>query len=277
MMNIQEITGKGKIEDLASYIYVLTNLHTISGLSQATSQLWYRGQANIAWDLKPTIYRNKNLNFFEREMIRDFKLLSNELISKKPTTELEWLFLMQHYGLQTRLLDWTESYLVALYFSVLNYSNPVDSVVWVLHPWSLNVVSIKQKTIPISSHPELFKYTLGDPHTVNRKIEGILPVAIRPTRNSARIVAQKGTFTIHGNNIKSLNKIIEEQNKVNNEQIFLYSIVIDGKSKLKILKELFIAGISYSVIFPELQGICNDIKIRYSDEFIFSADLNELK
>lgn len=269
--------AEGKVSDLSTFIYLIKELHNINGLANSTSQLWFRGQDNCNWDLQPTIYRNSNLNYFEREMVRDFKLLSPEHISNSPANELEWLFLMQHYGMQTRLLDWSESHLVALYFAVLNYTNSDDSVVWLLHPWSLNAVSMKHRTIPISSHPDLEKYTLDEPHLVNRKINGYLPVAVRPTRNSARIVAQKGTFTVHGNNVKPLNKIIEEHNAKGKDQIFLHSVTIDGKSKLKILKELYLAGISYSVIFPEMQGICNDIKIRYSDDFTFKADLNELK
>lgn len=268
---------KEKVDDLASYIHLVTKLNSVAGLSSATSQLWFRGQGDKTWDLNPNSYRSKNLNFFEREMLRDFKLLSNKLIEKKPENELEWLFLMQHYGLGTRLLDWSESHLVALYFAVVDYQLETDATVWILHPWSLNNVSIGQRTIPTSSHPDLVDYTLPPPHLVDRKIKAHFPVAVRPLRNSPRIVAQKGTFTIHGYNEKPLNQLIEECNSKGGKQIQLYSLTIDGKSKLKILKELYLAGISYSVIFPEMQGICNDIKIRYSDDFTFPVNTDKLK
>lgn len=276
MSKVKTTITKEKITNLATYVNLVSELHNISGLTQATSQLWFRGQDNHDWKLLPTIYRSRNLNYFEREMIRDFKLLTNELIRKIPTNELEWMFLMQHYGLPTRLLDWTESHLVALYFSILNYSNTCDSSVWVLHPWSLNALSLGKKTIPTSSYPGLTEYTLGEPHLHNRKVVGHLPIAIRPIRNSARIVAQKGTFTVHGNHVMPLDKIIEEQNSKDGNKIFLHSLTIDGGSKLKILKELYLAGISYSVLFPEVQGICNDIKIRYSDKVTYDVNLDDL-
>lgn len=51
MTNVKTTKAKGKVTDLATYIHLATELHKVSGLTQATSQLWFRGQSDRTWDL----------------------------------------------------------------------------------------------------------------------------------------------------------------------------------------------------------------------------------
>lgn len=100
----------------------------------------FRGQRNAEWELETAIERHikKTANpvyrasylFAERwmlnEFIRKFKLYNKTEIGKD--NHIEWLSIMQHYGAPTRLLDFTESIFIAIYFAVIE--SDCDSAIW---------------------------------------------------------------------------------------------------------------------------------------------------
>jgi hypothetical protein len=233
-----------------------------------TTHPWFRGQADFSWDLLPKLYRGSWNKGFEREMFRDFKLRATAFVKNIPSSDMEWLFIMQHYGMPTRLLDWTESHLLALYFAVNNPELHSDAAVWILNPWSLNLAVTNQRTIPTGTDPLFEKYIL--PLKVDRyarKVEAEQPVAVRPVQNTPRIIAQKGTFTIFGHAEVPLNKINIGLSK-SLYQIQFKELIIEGSAKQQILKALILAGITESVLFPDLDGLSNEISFRYSKAYL---------
>jgi hypothetical protein len=88
----------------------------------------FRGQQRACWDLTSTLERVANQRFGEpftklrkieervvREFRRHFHRYSNVQIDDDD--DLRCLAIMQHHGAPTRLLDWTYSFYVALYFA----------------------------------------------------------------------------------------------------------------------------------------------------------------
>jgi len=99
--------------------------------------IWFRGQSKSEWELVPQLGREKKYATAEMALIKGFRQNAVPHMTDRPKSEWEWLFLMQHHRLPTRLLDWTENPLVGLYFA-LDKPSGVDGAVWCLDPIALN-------------------------------------------------------------------------------------------------------------------------------------------
>jgi hypothetical protein len=105
--------------------------------------LWFRGHERIAYKLVPSILREsfgQNGRYVDEvSLIRHFKVLNPDA-APATSSDFDWLVTMQHYLAPTRLLDWTENLLVALYFSVRNpaLDNKEDAAIWILNARRLN-------------------------------------------------------------------------------------------------------------------------------------------
>lgn len=158
---------------------------------------------------------------------------------------------MQHHGLSTRLLDWSENPLVGLYFAVEN-DVAEDSILWVLLPTFLNAkAGIRPKyehEIPSFEDEELTNYL---PSTISRETRSSLnPIAAIAPRNSARMQAQQGVFTItHRENVY----IDEVGDPATRDHIWRY--VIPAAAKQEIREDLRRLGITRFSVFPELTSI----------------------
>src|SRR5207248_677655 len=105
---------------LPQYMQLVLSLQRRAG-----HPLWFRGNGRNQFKLVPTLYRHPNkksegeLRKLERELMARFRQRSIPYHSRDLRDDWDALFFMQHYGVPTRLLDWTENPLVALHFALM--------------------------------------------------------------------------------------------------------------------------------------------------------------
>ena len=174
----------------------------------------------------------------------------------------EWLFLMQHSGLPTRLLDWTEGAMIALFFALWGLENEKEAVpvVWMLAPLELNKEAFGQRGFRPS-------WEKGAIENFKRAFTGKggheLPVAVHPTGVHSRIHVQKSVFTIHGKKTDDMVKLYRNTDLIRNG--YLKKFVIDPPNRNNMLYDLGLMGISYSNLFPDFDGLAKDMTRMYTD------------
>lgn len=220
--------------------------------------IWYRGQSVESWHLEPSSFREGGA-MPEGHALKMFKQSAYQLIDKQPNSDFNWLYLMQHHGVPTRLLDWSESPLVALYFALEEQEYwDKDGALWLLFPVLLNQVSGYKPRfhadIPSDEDEVFMNYvtsTLDSEQTTEQK-----PLAAIVARNSPRMQAQQGVFTISHRDRTPIEKLGEVGKR--GKHIIKYTIPAGRKDDM--LKELALLGISRFQLFPELESIAGAIK-----------------
>lgn len=220
--------------------------------------IWFRGQSSITHNLCPTFLRLSNNKNKENSIIENFISRSKSIISGNINSLWDYYQIMQHYGCPTRLLDWTESSLVALYFAVKN-SEDISSV-WLLDPSILNLLSNNENGVYyVDKVFEEDDLALINTY-LSSKLESIpkFPIALRPKWIDNRMMNQQSCFTMHG-----FNKSDFEELHIKFKTIFLCKINIAEKANKTILSELERLGINEYVLFPNLEGLSRFIKYAY--------------
>jgi hypothetical protein len=257
----------------------------------ATPTLFWRGHEDEQWNIVPQVYRSPK--FREADLIWGFVTRGSPRIPNPPpvTDKLGWIHLAQHYGLPTRLLDWSFSPLPALYFAI---ANPIlddrNGCIWSLDPHALNLSAngnpgllVPTATIVGTMIDEAFvtpTSATGAPQGLGSPTAPVAPLApqlplppIEPPPSpklsgqsvaamvaheiDLRMLVQQAAFTIHRNGTDL--RDFDEQTAM------LKKFIVPKESKKFLRSWLRRAGVSGATLFPDLSGLARDLRMRYED------------
>ena len=203
----------------------------------------YRGVRNSEYNLTPKIGRPGAVKggwseFVERQVLFRFKLSAYSYVDDLNAEghDTEWLQVGQHYGLPTRLLDWSFNPLVAAYFAVEGDSEGTDAAIYKY----TNVPSVN------TYMPDIFKI---------KEVAFLMPYS-----RTSRIAAQSGVFTVHNEPCNSY------------DDGAIKKLLIPNELRDQIKKKLSHFGINHSTLFPDLGGIAAHLTWHISSEELLDPD-----
>ena len=233
----------------------------------------YRGQANYNWKLIPSIYRISIPKNREKEPAHLYDCAEAKLVQQFFDSGLPYLsniergygsdrIRAQHFGVPTRLLDWSFDPLVALFFAVENWRDDRDSSVYILCPdTKLHYQDMTRELV--ERYQESFPET--KPFTPNSHNIAIIPPAI-----DQRVLNQKSVLTLHSFGQKAEFEALEERSTTgaivsteegNSQRVFC-KIRIAASNKRGLFCRLLDLGVDRRRLFPTLDGLGSDIATR---------------
>lgn len=242
----------------------------IEGVSAHLAQLaasgcdipFFRGHSDGDWKLLCGLGRKGSEDFkkqnIESILYYDFMSLGGPALGKGADS-WDVLFAMRHHGLPTRLLDWSGTFAVALYFAIQPYEPmrhldepvllPRRPSIWILDPFELNRLSDHEAAV---ANPQTdFDGSYQENFIERTKSMGGKVVAINPVRVSARQVAQRSAFTLH----EDLFLPIEDYAP---KVLRRFDVPLDCLRDALAFLEL--AGVNEYTLFPDLDGLARHLR-----------------
>jgi hypothetical protein len=217
-------------------------------------ELWWRGQWDSTWSVVPGVHRRGIVDHgvYERNLLARFQRRAIPRIGgdRIPSNSFEWLFLAQHHGLPTRLLDWTASPLFALYFAVCRQiPSGNGAAVYALDPFRLNQVLNEQHCL----------FGAGN-KTVRDRLQAAFrdttcqsdaPAALNSSETNLRMQVQLSCFTVHAT--------AQPLESCDQNGLYLARFHVPNFAHNQIKAQLGGLGVTRSNLFPDLYNLARDL------------------
>jgi hypothetical protein len=233
--------------------------------------LWFRGQRDASWPLRSSIHRRvidsyeavlgassqANPEAEKVQLLREaykslfhrFKARAIGLLAEHERTDWGLVFAMQHLGLPTRLLDWTESFPCALYFAQWKRRPSDDAAIFMFTPEQHNRAVIGSEGL-VSLGGDAARKTTVETHFYHPGVfcngDDMETLAVEPELTNSRMVAQRSAFTLCGASFQPLE---QKYSRV------IKRIVLPTTDFAETQAFLDLAGQTHFGYFPDLEGL----------------------
>lgn len=222
---------KQPLTDLTGYLAIVAK-------AKKNDVILFRGQSRNL-PLLPKIARKDPIvdtTPVEKEMLSELRRRGEIFLNGHSPDDWDLLVQAQHFGMATRLLDWTSNPLVALWFACAFAHQGKNSFVYVFN--------VKEEyLLSRTTDPDPFKRTKTR--------------VFKPKLNNNRILAQSGWFTAHKHSKSAGRFVALNTNPDLNEDIT--QIEVPHEMHGDLLTQLSILGVNYQTMFPDMEGLCKHI------------------
>lgn len=238
----------------------------IRELRKTNESLWFRGHSSSDYRLTPSMFRSpfaatataNEYSFMGSFKSKAIRYVQRPMSDDREIAYFQWLFIMQHYGTPTRLLDWSQNALIALAFATQYREGVPDNKsadVWCLNPRKLNA-TVRYAEYELNPIPNICELSsLRRMYSKGSDLGKITnPIAIVGLHETERIIAQNGVFTLFPDRPPFA---LED---LPNASDYLYRITLANNCIDEIAHDLFYIGISETTLFPELESISKEIR-----------------
>ncbi len=234
-------------------------------LGRYRSRCAYRGLSDAEYKLETTLIRLQGPYWeLERHALRNFRKYAHRDVVERDSV-WHWLSVAQHYGLPTRLLDWTYSPLIAAHFATANIEKfDIDGAIWAVNYDKVHQLLPEKLRLTLEDEGanvftvEMLSESVESLSKLSSLSENIIVIFFEPPSIDDRIVNQFAFFSVMSDSTCAVDDWLKDYPDV------WRKIIIPAELKWEIRDKLDQANITERVLFPGLDGLSRSLKRQYS-------------